>query len=53
MTSLFFGLTTAQMEWEGFKGNAEAVVDEQFLTGIETWQFSYELNAQYFSYFGN
>lgn len=51
VTSLFFGLTTAQMEWEGFKGNAEAVVDEQFLTGIETWQFSYELNAQYFSLF--
>jgi hypothetical protein len=47
--SLFFGLTTALMDWESFKSNAETIVDDQFLTGIKTWKLVYQLNASFFS----
>ncbi|MGD9115874.1 MAG: DUF3800 domain-containing protein [Dehalococcoidia bacterium] len=46
--SLLFGLTTALMHWEGFKGETKVIPDDQFLNGIEAWQFIYAVNSVFF-----
>jgi hypothetical protein len=46
--SLLFGLTTALMHWEGFRGDAKVIPDNQFLSGIETWQLIYAINSGFF-----
>lgn len=41
---LFFGLTTGLLHREGFRGNAEVIIDKQFLKGVKNWNVVFGLS---------
>ena len=43
ITSLLFGLTTALLHSEGFRGSAKLIVDKQFVKQIEGWELVFQI----------